>query len=165
VHFYNLSKIKSRKLRRNKGRDVVCKSPGSRLRFCQGGWSGRHSNSSHRLCSPAFRATSLVCDCFESESWSIALSVYNHTHTQPSLSTRHRLCAFTLNTRLPPPRATAPHNTQQTCPTTATTAAVTLAPASTSLNLSTPLDAFTNTLATENTMPTCWKKTTIKSTT
>ena len=58
-----------------------------------------------------------------------------------------------------------PHNTQQTCPTTATTAAVTLAPASTSSNLSTPQDALANTPATENTMPTCWKRTTIKSTT
>jgi hypothetical protein len=55
-----------------------------------------------------------------------------------------------------------PHNTQQKCPTTATTAAVTLAPASTFNPTPTPT-SLTNGSSPGNTMPTCWKKTTTKS--
>ena len=113
MHFYSFSQSKSCDVGKSKGRDVVCKSLGSIWIFCRSEWPGRHSKSSHRLCSPAFRATSLVCDYLESDLWSNALSLYTqspyatltlHTPSPLRIDLEH---ATSISTR------DNPHNTQR----------------------------------------------------
>jgi len=116
VHFYSYSQSNGPNLRKSNWKDDMSstKVRGQYLWiFCRSDWSGRYSKSSHRLCSPAFRGTSLVCDCSRKRgSGSIALSFCTHSpYATPDLLTTlciHFEHATFISTR------DNPHNTHQT---------------------------------------------------